>query len=536
VNWRVRLVSLASLVLAGPLLSQTVETGTHWAAPRDFVTLKNIGYQFVVTTVSNNPANWRDTFDAAEANGLRLIVGLADHTQYRLNTATGAWTISATGEAFLRYAALRSTLVKAIFVFNEPYWVDPWTNQNNTCGALSAAQLRRLRTALRGVWPEARVFHDIGAPRLWAPGAQLPRDYPCIGTKYADQQGVADFVGIWFYPFESSGYRKAEALAALRADVDFVRQSMGAEPVIDAQSFICKSCQEATRWPTAEEIQDWNCAVRGLQPAAISWYVWQQDLYNDYLANHPDHWTRTTAASCQAAPAPEPVPRPESIASAAAMDSALPVAPGAIISIFGGELAPAVKSAGPAPLPRQIDGITVLVNRVAAPLYFVAQTQINAQVPFETAPGEATLVVQRGGQVSSTLRLRVSEAAPAVFTWTQDGRGLAVAVDGLTNQLLEDRNPAAPGSVVVIYGTGFGPMTPAAATGDLVAGASPAVNRVTAAVAGLPAEVLYAGATPGFAGLYQVNVRIPTGASRGRQPLRLTQAGQTSNLAQLPIL
>ena len=39
-----------------PLAAQ-VETGTHWAPAGDFTTLKNIGYEFAVTAVTNNPAN-----------------------------------------------------------------------------------------------------------------------------------------------------------------------------------------------------------------------------------------------------------------------------------------------------------------------------------------------------------------------------------------------------------------------------------------------------------------------------------------------
>ncbi len=273
-----------------------VETGTHWATEADFPTLQGLGYRFVVTTLPNNRGRWETMFNAAEAAGLKLIVGL-NPSPYRFSN--GSWTILAQGVQFLQYAASRSPLVKAIFVFNEPYWVDPSTGANNICGATPAADLRSLRTAIRGVWPGALVYHDIGQPSAWAPGGTLRRRNPCIADKYADATGVADFVGIWFYPFDGGGYRRAEMLATLQTEIAYVRSQMGAEPVSANQSFRCGHCSgEATRWPTESELRDYNCAVRALGPHAISWYPWQQTLYDDYLANHPEMWNLTTASAC----------------------------------------------------------------------------------------------------------------------------------------------------------------------------------------------------------------------------------------------
>ena len=521
-----------TLLLFAATCRAQVETGTHWAGTGDFVTLRNIGYEFVVTTVTNNPADWKNTFDAAERAGLRLVVGLSDHSQYRLSG--DAWTVSPTGETFIRYAASRTALVKAIFLFNEPYWVDPWTGQTSICGVLSAGQLRGLRNAVRAIWPAALVYHDIGAPSYWAPGGQVNRDYPCIGNKYADQRGVTDFAGIWFYPFERTGYRKDKGLAVLRTEVEFTRKQMAAEPVIAGQSFICKACEEATRWPTAEEIQDWNCALRSLGPQAISWYVWKQSLYNDYLSNHPDHWSRTTARACVASPA-TPKPALDSVASAAAMDSALPVAPGSILSIFGDQLAGEVRVAAAGGLPRQLGETTVLINGLAAPLYFVAPTQINAQVPWELPVGDATLVVKRGEALSGSLRLRVAETAPALFTWSQNGQGAAVAVDGLTNELVDVSRPASSGQYVVLYGTGLGRMASAVETGQGALAANAAVRPVTVTLGAVRVPVLYAGAAPGFAGLAQINIQVPAGLPPGAQRLVLVQGGQQSNVVTLPL-
>ena len=93
------------------VLSAQVETGTHWPTVADFPRLKSIGYTFVVTTVDGNPSNWAATFDAAEQAGLKLIIGVYN-PPYTLSN--GTWTISSTGQSFIRYAQSRAELVKAL--------------------------------------------------------------------------------------------------------------------------------------------------------------------------------------------------------------------------------------------------------------------------------------------------------------------------------------------------------------------------------------------------------------------------------------
>jgi hypothetical protein len=307
--WKVSAVSISTLVLAGcafsgprakPSVSASpanVETGTHWARPSDFPILRRLGYDFAIATVDpRNRTEWVTLFDAAEASGLKLIAG-AHPPPYTVQK--GEWTISGQGQSFLRYAASRAGLVKAIFVFNEPYWIDPFTEKSNYCGALSAGQLRDLRAAIRRVWAQALVYHDIGHPSRWAPGGRHRRFNPCIGDKYADATGVADFVGIWSFPFETSGYHKRTALEDLRRETEYVTTRMKARPIIANQAFRCGHCGEATRWPAVDEMKDWNCATRALGPHAVSWYPWRQDIYDDFLANHEEAWQSTTSQACR---------------------------------------------------------------------------------------------------------------------------------------------------------------------------------------------------------------------------------------------
>ena len=81
------------------------------------------------------------------------------------------------------------------------------------------------------------------------------------------------------------------------------------------------------------------------------------------------------------------------------------VAPGGIFSVFGFNLAPGLLPASAIPLPVSLGSpaVEVTVNGRSAPLYFVSPTQINAQVPWETEPGQAQVVVKRGGVAGPVL-------------------------------------------------------------------------------------------------------------------------------------
>jgi len=522
---------LCLILWASLALTAQVETGTHWPGVSDFPRLKSLGYSFVVTTLDGNPSNWATTFDAAERSGLKLIVGIYN-PPYTLTN--GTWTITPTGQSFVRYAQSRASLVKALFVFNEPYWVDPFTYKTSACGQLTAADLRALRLEIRKLWPEAKIFHDIGAPQAWAPGGNVHKENACVGNKYLDQTGVADLVGVWFYPFERTGYFKSEGLTSLRAALDFAKNRMGAAAVIDAQAFRCRGCGEATRFPTEAEIKDWNCSLRELQPSAISWYVWRQSIYDDYLANHPALWPSTSPSACGGVAA-APVPDLSSVASAATYQSILPMAPGSIVAIFGERLASELKLAASNRLPRELDSTAVLLNGDAVPLYFIAPTQINALLPFDLVPGDASLQIRRGDQVSGKLMLRVAEHAPGIFTLNRAGTGAAVAVDAVTNQVITERNPIAAGAYAVVYATGLGRLRTPLATDEIPVAANEAMVKPVVTLNGLPVNVLYAGVTPGYLGLYQVNIQVPAGLSAGTYPLRITQGSSAGNLTTLTV-
>ncbi len=286
----------ARVSTAAAVPSNVTLTGAHWGAASDLSTFKHIGYEFDVATLNpGDPSSWAGILDAAQANGLKLIIGAYPEPY---SYSGGEWSISAAGVNLLNYLASRSSLVLALFVYNEPYWLSPTTGAASSCGAMSAADLRGLRTKIQSVWPGAKIYHDLGEPSAWAPGGYLYNAYSCIGNKYADQTGVADYVGVWDYPFEAGGYHKASALSTLTRETNYVINSMHAVPVWLNQSHAASCCNLV--FPTQAQLLDWNCSVRKALPVGslISWYVWRQGIYSDTLSNHPEDWASTTLGAC----------------------------------------------------------------------------------------------------------------------------------------------------------------------------------------------------------------------------------------------
>ena len=203
------------------------------------------------------------------------------------------------------------------------------------------------------------------------------------------------------------------------------------------------------------------------------------------------------------------------------------IAPGTLISIFGRGLGPD----GPVgariedgALTTELGGTRVLVNGRAAPMVFASEGQINAILPWsQPVETSASLQVEHDGVISQLhpghTGIFVRTTAPALFTFPGD---LAAALnqDGSVNG---PNNPAAPGSIVVLFGTGAGATEPPSQDGVLASGELPRpVAPLTLTVADRLAEILYAGAAPGLvSGVLQVNARIPVGVASGRATIRL---------------
>ena len=171
------------------------------------------------------------------------------------------------------------------------------------------------------------------------------------------------------------------------------------------------------------------------------------------------------------------------------------------------------------------------------PLFLVSPTQINAQAPHDLAVGEAAMLkVVRGCGTADELagfaqtRIEASAASPAFFNLVNNpnGRNPLVAQHGGGPALVGPPElgaaftPAAPGEVVTLYGTGFGPTDPPLEAGEIPGATAALVYPISFRVGGKavpPQDVLYAGAAPCCAGLYQFTLRLPADLSDGDAPV-----------------
>ncbi len=183
------------------------------------------------------------------------------------------------------------------------------------------------------------------------------------------------------------------------------------------------------------------------------------------------------------------------------------VAPGSLATVFGRHFAAGEFAPTGMPLPAWLGGLSVTVAGIPAPLTFAGPGQVNFQVPYEVAPGKADLVVAVRGVTSDAATVAVSAAAPGLFTY---GAGRAVVQNEDYSVNTAD-NPAAVGSYVVAYITGGGTVDHSPGTGRAASAATLArfAASVKATIGGVDAPVSFAGLTPGFAGLGQVNIEVP---------------------------
>ena len=186
-----------------------------------------------------------------------------------------------------------------------------------------------------------------------------------------------------------------------------------------------------------------------------------------------------------------------------------------------------------APLPLTLAEASVTVNGKPAPILFASPSQINFQVPWETATGTAQVVVTVDGTTSSAITVPVTTAAPGIF-FNSSGAAIAQNHDFSLNT---PSNPAHAGSYIIAYLTGSGPVTPAVADGA----ATPSTGLVqptltpTVTIGGMTATVLGSAYTPGFVSLLQLNITVPSGLAAGNYPMVVTIGGQASNSATVSI-
>jgi uncharacterized protein (TIGR03437 family) len=233
--------------------------------------------------------------------------------------------------------------------------------------------------------------------------------------------------------------------------------------------------------------------------------------------------------------------------SAASFDGAT-LALESIVAAFGAELATSTQVANTVPLPTALAGTTVRlrdslgIERLAS-LFFVSPMQVNYQIPSGLIAGPALVTITSGNGVASVGTVQIQAVAPGLFSANANGRDVASGVvlrvradgtqsfeplgrfDSAQNRFVPvpiDLGPPADQVFLLLYGTGWRGRSSLAAT--------------MVRIGGVNAEVLYAGAAPGFIGLDQLNVRAPRElAGRGEVDIALTVDGRVANIVKLSL-
>jgi uncharacterized protein (TIGR03437 family) len=191
------------------------------------------------------------------------------------------------------------------------------------------------------------------------------------------------------------------------------------------------------------------------------------------------------------------------------------LSPNAIASIYGTNLAWTTQAvtagdlAGGA-LPTSLAGVTVYVDNIVSALFFVSPGQINFLIPYEIEATSVTVFVERQGITGPAVTIPLGPVSPGFFQWN----GNFAVAEHADGSLISPAAPAQGGEIVVLYAAGLGHTIPDVPSGYIVSTATwiLAAAQLQILISGDPCaagSILYAGLTPGFAGLYQINLQLP---------------------------
>jgi len=230
------------------------------------------------------------------------------------------------------------------------------------------------------------------------------------------------------------------------------------------------------------------------------------------------------------------------IVSAASLAPDQAIAVNETLSLFGSNFAapcslgaasgvnPTCPKAQGFPLPTQLGATRVTFNGIPAPLLLVTPGQINLVAPVGLAGPTATVVVERGAMVGPAIPVPLAEQAIGIFTALNIGAGAGIILHADGRPVTRDA-PLEIDEVVLVYLTGLGEVSPAVQAG-VAAPSSPLAQTTVPMRAffdGGEGRILFSGLAPGWAGLYQMNVRVPSFLARRYPILRIQSATSISN-------
>lgn len=207
------------------------------------------------------------------------------------------------------------------------------------------------------------------------------------------------------------------------------------------------------------------------------------------------------------------------------------LAPGDVVAVFGSQfLFDVPQFAGTLPLQTELDGVQVLVNGKAAPVYYASSGQIDFEIPIDAATGDGTVQIVRNGNLGNLVYVNINSQVPR-FILYDGGYAIVTKADGFTVTGTPSTQPVKAGDTIVIYAIGLGPTSPVVASGTasppypglaVVPGTTKVCFGVETPFYQAPcATPSFVGLSPGSVGLYQLNVTIPSGIPSGTTTMLL---------------
>ena len=216
------------------------------------------------------------------------------------------------------------------------------------------------------------------------------------------------------------------------------------------------------------------------------------------------------------------------------------VTPGSLVSIYGSNLAAGLAQSDTIPLSTTLNSVSVTFNGIQAPLLFVSGGQINAQLPWNVlsngTAGPANVVVTRSGTASAAQTLTVGPFSPGIFAVNNiaiainpDG-SIAAAPGAIPGIATKPAKIGDPGGLVILC-TGLGAVSPPNTNGAASLDAlRQATTTPTVMIGGKAAQVVFAGLSPQFVGVNQINIAVPAGTPTGdKVSLQISVGGVTTD-------
>jgi uncharacterized protein (TIGR03437 family) len=177
-------------------------------------------------------------------------------------------------------------------------------------------------------------------------------------------------------------------------------------------------------------------------------------------------------------------------------------------------------------MPAQLDGVGVTMNGENAYVSYISPAQVNVLTPPDLASGTVHVMVTTGGATSAAFTAQAQQYLPSFAMFGNGPYVVGTHANwsylGPTSLYPGLTTPAAPGEQVILYGTGFGPVSPPVVAGSAAQFGSLPVLPVVK-IGGLTALVYFAGLVS--PGLYQFNVVVPAAAPSGDNVLTAQYAG-----------